>query len=107
VSVQLDLFGKVEQADKHAQARADWAAHFERADWVAPYDTAGGTPKGTVLNGWRCPDPDCGQIEPNAFVLSINHGWDPDVPGREPFDGRCSKLRLLEAQRQHDQAKDA
>jgi hypothetical protein len=106
VTVQLDLFGEADQAEqaasKDAQVRADWTARFERADWIAPYDTAGGTPKGTVLSGWRCPDPDCAEVEVNSFVLSINHGFDPDVPGWEPFDGRCAKLRRLEAQRQHE-----
>ena len=56
-------------------------------------------PKGTRVPGWRCPDPECGQVEPSGFSLSINHGWDPDTPGWEPWDGRCRKLKLLAAQR--------
>jgi hypothetical protein len=100
---QYDLFGEIEQAEREAaerktaaqSARAEWAARFERVDWVAPYDTASGMKKGDRTPGWRCPDPECGQVEPNTFHLSINHGWDPDVPGHEPYDGRCRRLRLL------------
>jgi len=99
---QLDLFGEVEKAEQDAigreQARVDWRARFERADWVAPYDTQGGMRKGDSKLGWRCPDPACREVEPNSFLLNINHGWDPDVPGHEPWDGRCQKLRLLRSQ---------
>jgi len=98
-SVQLDLFGEVEQAQQEAServnARAAWQARFGRADWIAPWDTADGRPKGSVTRGWRCPDPDCGEIEPNDFLLSITHGFDPNVPGHRPLDGRCAKLRML------------
>jgi hypothetical protein len=107
VTVQLDLFGEVEEAERarelaaseRVNARAAWQARFERADWIAPYDTATGTPKGARVPGWRCPDPECGEIEPGptGFVLSINHGFDPDVPGREPYDGRCRKVRRRHA----------
>jgi hypothetical protein len=96
---QLDLFGAVERAEA---ARAEWVARFERAGWVAPHDCADGTPRGAVKPGWRCPDPDCAQVEPTAFALAINHGWDPDVPGHAPFDGHCHRLRLLAAQARHD-----
>lgn len=110
-AVQLDLFGEVEKAEQaardRAQARADWQARFERADWVASYDTAGGMKKGSRTPGWRCPDPECGEIEPNSYHLSISHGWDPEVPGREPFDGRCQKLRLLRAQAEADAKRKA
>jgi hypothetical protein len=104
--VQLDLFGEVEKAEQdardRAQAAAAWAARFERADWIAPWDTAGGMKKGDRVLGWRCPDPDCGQIEPNATLLANDHGWDPRMPGQEPFDGRCHRLRLLAAHRAYD-----
>lgn len=106
--VQLDLFGAVERqlqqdAEREAQAkeaaqarereRAEWTARFERADWIAPWDTAGGMKAGESMSGWRCPDPECGEIESNAFLLSINHGFNPEVPGHQPFDGRCSQVR--------------
>lgn len=103
---QLDLFGAVEatEAAEHQAAvtrqleRDSWRAQFERADWVAPWDCADGTPKGTVRSGWRCPDPACGQIELNAFLLSINHGFDPDIPGRQPWNGRCFRRRNAASQ---------
>jgi hypothetical protein len=107
-TTQLDLFGGVEKAEREAtqrqRARDAWRARFERADWVAPYDTAGGTPEGTAVPGWRCPDPECGEIEPNGFLLAINHGWDPDVPGREPYDGRCYAIKLRAAHKQYEAA---
>lgn len=100
MTAQLDLFGEVEAAESLAEQRrrerAEWAARFERADWVAPYDTQGGTKKGQSCPGWRCPDPDCGEIEPNAFLLSINHGFDPGVPGRQAWNGLCTSRRAAE-----------
>lgn len=102
--VQLDLFGVVAA---RLDARADWEARFERADWVAPWDTAAGFRPGdpplkkgerAPVPGWRCPDPECGQVEPTAYLLGLEHGWDPEVPGHEPFDGRCHRLRRLAAQ---------
>ena len=105
-ATQLDLFGVVEQAEREASqrqdARAAWRARFERADWIAPYDTAGGTPKGGRVPGWRCPDPECGEVEPGptGFLLALNHGFDPDVPGHEPWDGRCYKVKLLARHRE-------
>lgn len=102
--VALDLFGQVEEAEREAAERAAagaaWLARFERAEWIAPYDTAGGTPKGTRVPAWRCPDPECGEVEPgpSGFLLSINHGFDPDVPGWEPYDGRCRKVRRRAAE---------
>jgi hypothetical protein len=81
---QFDLFGAVERAEQEraaeAQRRTEWRALFEPADWIAPYDCADGTPAGTAVPGWLCPDPDCGVIEPNGCVLGINHGLDPDRP---------------------------
>lgn len=106
--VQLDLFGEVEQAEQAArdrdQARTEWLARFERADWVAPWDTAGGMKKGESLLGWRCPDPECSQVEVNEYHLMIEHGWDVHTPGSAPFDGRCHRLRLL-ASHAHADAK--
>ena len=92
VQGHLDLFDTAERAGR---ALAEWRARFERAAWIAPYPTAGGTPAGGQVPGWRCPDPECGEIEPGptGFLLMINHGFDPDVPGHEPFDGRCWKVR--------------
>ena len=99
---QLDLFGAVEAAEaaraERQHERAAWEASFTRADWVAPWDTADGHPKGTVYHGWVCPDPACGEVEPGSYLLLINHGWDPQVPGLAPWDGRCQKIKLLEAQ---------
>ena len=97
--VQLDLFGEVEA---RLDACAAWLARFERADWVAPWDTAGGMKKGDSTPGWRCPDPECREIVINSYHLWIDHGWNPDIPGQEPFDGRCHKLRLLATQAQYD-----
>lgn len=75
---------------------------------VAPYDTAGGMKAGGVVRGWRCPG--CGQVEINTYLLCINQGWDPSVPGRGPYDGKCNRLRLLarhaEVQAQIAAAKD-
>lgn len=93
--VQLDLFGDVEAdlAKSHAleASRAHWQAGFERADWVAPYDCGDG-PKGTVVRGWRCHDPECGEVVVNAFVLELNHGFDPTIPGHQPYHGRCQAI---------------
>lgn len=95
--MQLDLFGEVERVEAEvvaaAAARETWTARFERAPWVAPYDTAGGMKKGDSVLGWRCPDPECGQVEINAYTLRINHGWDPGIPGEEPYAGRCYQVR--------------
>lgn len=81
------------EAEARLAARAEWEARFERADWIAPWDCADGTPKGAVTSGWRCPDPECGRIEPNSYLLSINHGFDPGVPGLAPRDGMCTRRR--------------
>ena len=94
--MQLDLFGEVEAlehsaATRHSENEA-WAARFERADWVTPWPTSTGLPAGTVFHGYRCPDPECGEVEPTGFTLSINHGWDPELPGRKPWNARCQKV---------------
>ena len=102
--VQLDLFGEVEAKP---DARAAWLARFERADWIAPWDTAGGMKKGDSTPGWRCPDPECGQVEINSTLLANNHGWDPFTPGYGPFDGRCHRLRLLRAHAEADARRQA
>lgn len=99
MDVQLDLFGEIEAAER---TRADWLARFEQADWIAPWDTAGGMKKGDSKPGWRCPDPECGKVEPNSTLLANDHGWDPHRPGYEPFDGRCHRLRLLAAHARAD-----
>lgn len=93
---QLQLFNEREQQ------LLTWQARFERADWIAPEDCADGTPKGAVRSGWRCPDPECGEVEPSAFVLAINHGFDPDVPGRQRFDGRCAQRPLPTSRRERE-----
>lgn len=92
---QLDLFA---EAGPQLTEREAWAARFERAPWVAPYDTAG-LRKGESVLGWICPA--CGRLEVNDFVLNINHGYDPSIPGRAPFgpfgEG-CSRQSLLASQ---------
>jgi hypothetical protein len=96
MDTQLDLFGEVEAAEEAVAAklteREEWTARFERADWIAPYDCGYG-PAGTRVPGWRCPDPACGEVEPNDYTLSINHGFDPTTPGRAPWNGRCLHFR--------------
>lgn len=74
-----DLFTFAE-AQRDEQRRAAWLARFERADWVAPHDLIGGTPAGTVLQGWRCPDPECRQVAPSRYAMVLVHGLDPHVP---------------------------
>jgi hypothetical protein len=104
-AVQLDLFGEVEAHERETAAKAAeraaeaqaWHARFERAPWVAPWDTAGGMKKGESVLGYRCPDPDCGQVEINSHILSLNHGFDPLIAGRAPYDGRCHRLRRRHA----------
>jgi hypothetical protein len=58
--------------------------------------------KGDSKPGWRCPDPECGEVEPNKHWLLSDHGWNVDVPGQQPFDGRCHRLRLLRAHAEAD-----
>lgn len=98
---QLDLFGEVQAA---IDRQAAWEARFERADWVAPYDCADGMKKGESKPGWRCPDPECGQVEPNSFLLRLNHGFDPKVPGEEPRGG-CTRVMLLRNQARYDRSR--
>lgn len=70
---------------------AEWRKHFERADLVFEYDCGIG-PKGTVVSGWRCPS--CWDVEPNTFLLEINHGISPDRVGREDFLTECISYEL-------------
>lgn len=70
-----------------------WHQTVQPATWAAPHDTAGGMKAGDTCPGWRCPA--CGQVEPNAFLLTLNHGWGPDRPGVQPYDGGCDRLHLL------------
>lgn len=98
---QLDLF-----AEGTTDARVQWAARFERAPWVAPYDCSGGLRKGESVLGWMCPT--CRRIEINSFTLNVNHGYDPQIPGRQPYDGwgtPCSRERLLASQERARAAK--
>lgn len=93
---QLDLFGEVEAAaaavERQKRERTLWAEFFETAPWVAPYDCASGLREGQSTPGVTCPDPACREVTPNGFILSINHGFDPDVPGRGAHQ-RCWKVR--------------
>jgi hypothetical protein len=95
--VQLDLFGDEPARRKGPTVaeRAAWLARFERRWFEAPYDTAS-RPAGTPVHGWVCPS--CGEVEWSGFTLSINHGYDPDVPARVPqwfagaeFGDACNK----------------
>lgn len=100
--VQLDLFGEVEAAEDRAAQRAreaaEWQARFERADWVAPWDCSSGMKKGESTLGWRCPA--CGDIEPNSYLLGINHGLDPEIPrsGMEIRFTECTSMWLQASQ---------
>ncbi|PSL08156.1 hypothetical protein CLV30_101123 [Haloactinopolyspora alba] len=89
-ATQLDLFGDVLAAEQRDQRilheAAAWRARFDRVEWSSPL------PNITPRLGYRCPDPDCRQVEPAAFVLAINHGFDPDTPGRQPHHGRCHRV---------------
>ena len=115
---QYDLFGEDEAAERaaaerktaHAEARAEWETRFERADWIAPHDTADGAQKGDSKPGWRCPA--CGEVEPNEFLLNINHGYSPDQPGHVPyiagssgegFGETCTRLEMQKNQRIYDE----
>jgi hypothetical protein len=94
---------ELSEVDAKALARAEWRARFERADWVAPWDTASGMKTGDRKpGGWVCPG--CGDIEPNEFLLGTNHGYHPDQPGSSyryaggPWFGEtCVKLELQAA----------
>jgi len=93
MSEQLDLFDTRDH-DAEAQALRAWKARMIPADWIAPYDCGYG-PAGTVVRGWKCPA--CGTVEPSDFTLSINHGLDPERPGREDFLERCISMGLRDA----------
>lgn len=68
---------------------AHWEDRFRRAPWVAPHDTAAGLRAGETAPepGWVCPV--CGQVEPSAGLLAVEHGWDPHVPDARPWHGYC------------------
>lgn len=73
--VQLDLFGMVERA---AQAAVAWAARFERADWIAPHDTASGRKKGDRLLAGAAPTRLRGdRTEPALGVAALRHPQRP------------------------------
>jgi hypothetical protein len=96
VTAQLDLFAEDEHAVLAAK-RAEWSARFERVEIPSPWDCQfGGPKKGDPVLGWRCPS--CLDVEMRTYALVVNHGYDPDVPGREPrYDnvrGRCYKTAL-------------
>ena len=88
MTAQLDLFGEVEAKERERQRRAAeraaWRAQFEQVEMVDE--------DGDVVFGWRCPDPDCGEVVHGAFGLALNHGFDPDVPGHRPWTGECRQL---------------
>jgi hypothetical protein len=97
-AVQPDLFGELDQAEQERleriAEREAWRARFTFTTISYPYDTVGG-PAGTVFAGAvQCPA--CRKVEANDFLLSINHGYDPGVPGHAPwgvaFGQTCSRL---------------
>ena len=101
VGVQLDLFGELEAAEEERArrllARSEWSARFTRVTFAAPYDTAGHR-EGDLVEGIVCPA--CGGVEWNGYLLSINHGYDPDLPGDVPgswagkrFGQYCHRMR--------------
>ncbi|MFI8977107.1 hypothetical protein ACIGO9_29790 [Nocardia asteroides] len=94
-------------ARRRVQACAQWAARFARPDRVAPHDCADGRPRGSVVEGWRCPA--CGDVEPNALLLAINHGLDPEVPAAfsEHLFSRCTAMTLRAAHAEHDARRGA
>jgi len=115
---QYDLFGEDERAEQEAavraktraEAEAEWAARFERADWIAAHDTAGGMKAGDRVPGWKCPA--CGTVEPNEFLLGTNHGYHLHSPGHVPyiagssgegFGETCAKLEIQKNQRIYDE----
>lgn len=105
---QMDLLALL-QPDRESE-RAAWAARFERKPWVAPYDTGGGLRKGQSVLGWVCPA--CGVLEVNEYVLRLNHGYDPSIPGRmagviESFGQWCTRQMLLASQERARAQRDA
>lgn len=98
---QPDLFGEFDaqaaEIEQQRERRAAWSARFARVKVSIAYESAGGNKPGDVLDGIACPS--CGGVEFNAYLLSINHGWDAGVPGYGPFEGRCNKQRHLDAGR--------
>lgn len=94
--------------EQPATDREVWAARFDRAEWVAPFDTSGGMKAGESVLGWVCPS--CAKVEVNEYLLDVNHGYDPSIPGRAPFEGwgsPCSSMRLRASQEAAAAAKAA
>ena len=87
---QMALFDPMEEKRAAAAAAlADWQAQFERRDMVAG--------NGETYHGWVCPN--CGCVEPNGFVLQLNHGWCPEIPGDKPYDPAfCLSMDLVSRQ---------
>ncbi|OZC80580.1 hypothetical protein CH274_15530 [Rhodococcus sp. 06-418-5] len=81
-----------EEVEAKERELAEWRKNFERADWVAPYETASGLKKGDVVLGWRCPA--CWDIEPNEFLLELNHCLSPNRIGRAAKLTECSRMEL-------------
>jgi hypothetical protein len=99
--VQLDLFGALEAAEEARAralvARSEWSARFTRVTFESPYDTVGAR-EGDLVEGIVCPA--CGGVEWNGYLLSINHGYDPDRPDDVPgswagkrFGQYCHRMR--------------
>ena len=88
---------------------AEWTARFDRAPVPPPPLYPGDVPaparETRVWLGWVCPA--CKKVEPNAFLLNNNHGYDPDRPGWVPYRGdfgvSCTRLELLAAHKVCDE----
>lgn len=100
---QLDLLDLVV-----LDAGEEWAARFTRAPWQPRHAAHDPACAGRI--GWQCPG--CGQVELNEFLLNLNHGYDPTVPGHmagaiETFGQSCTRLMLLASQERARQWKEA
>jgi hypothetical protein len=89
-----------------AQELADWQARFTPLE-TGPYcpvrDLADGRRREDVVYPgevwWHCPG--CGELVQTAFMMRLNHGWDPERPGWEPWSG-CTSLELRKAHALYD-----
>jgi hypothetical protein len=101
--VQLDLSGEVEKAEQDArdcnQSAATWAARFRPGRLDRPWDTAGGTKKGDRVPGLALPRPTLQPDRAELHLAGQRPRLAPRMPGQEPFNGRCRRLRLLAAHR--------